>query len=330
MPFDELKRRALAALESRREAYHSAVATAVDEVRALLDSQRPRRNGRGERMAAELGLFAAGRIDPERFASVFAEQDALDPEAIERIQHGLDTLVALAAEGDGLHVVKLPAGADLRSAVREALAVAGKAFGAGRAVESARAGVRPADYATGFPPERWNRAEKAIAPPLVVELDGADLRPAGLADYLEARQTIVLLVRKPAPPAALARLIAPGVLVCQGPDASALDALSGWDGPAVVAVMPESVAAFSYRPEAGGPGSLTIAALPEEAPRALGTLSAERQRADVELLRLLTEAGAGRVTAAASAPGGGAEPDPADRLAAWLLRQATIPEPGEV
>jgi hypothetical protein len=104
MPFDELKRRALEALEPRREAYHSAVATAVDEVRALLDSQQPGRNGKGQRLAAELGQFASGRIDVERFASVFADQEALDPDAVGRIREALDALSQLAAEGDSLYM----------------------------------------------------------------------------------------------------------------------------------------------------------------------------------------------------------------------------------
>jgi hypothetical protein len=328
MPFDELKRRALEALAPRREAYHSAVATAVDEVRALLEAQRAPQNGKGQRVAAELGVFAAGRIDPERFGSLFSEQESLSADALERIQEALDTLTGLLAEGDDLYTVKLPAGGDLRTAVRDALAASGMAFGAGRAVENARTGAPAADYTDGFGPERWNRAERSIAPPLVVELDGADLRPAGLVDYLDGRQAMVLLVRKPAPPAALARLIAPGTLVAQAPSGDALKALSSWDGPAIVAIAPESAVTFRYLPEEDGAGSLQMESLPEVEPRALGGLSAARQRADLALLRMLDGAGAGRVvTAAASAPVQKA--DPTDKLAAWLLRQATIPEPGE-
>jgi hypothetical protein len=328
MPFNELKRRALEALAPRREAYRSAVATAVDEVRVLLDSHRPGRNGKGERIAAELGQFAAGRIDVERFASVFADREALTPDAVTAIEAALETLTELLAEGDGLYMTKLPSGADLRNGVRDALARAGKAFGSGRAVENARAGARLADHAEGFPPERWNRAERAIAPPLVVELDGADLRPAGLADYLEGGQALVLLVRKPAPAASLARLIVPGVLVAQGPSEDVLGELADWDGPAIVAVVPESVAAFTYRPDDDGPGALAIHALPEGALKPIGPLSAARQRAELELLRMLGAAGAGQVVAAASTSPS-EEADPADKLAAWLLRQAVIPEPEE-
>jgi hypothetical protein len=328
MPFDDLKRRALRALEPQRQAFHSAVATAVDEVQVLLDAQRPRKNGRGERLAAELGAFAAGRIDMERFASVFGEQESLSSDAVEGIDAALHTLMALLAEGEDLYTLKVPAGGDLRNEVREALARPGMAFGAGRAVENLRTGATPAAYDDGFVPSRWNQAERAIAPPLVVELEGADLRPAGLADYLEGRQVIVLLVRKPAPLAALARLIVPGVLVAQGPTADVLDEARGWDGPAILAVVPESVAAFTYRPAETGPGELTIKALPEGPIRPVGTLSVVRQTAELELLRMLDSVGAARV-AAAAAPEATPESDPADLLAAWLLRQATIPAPGE-
>jgi hypothetical protein len=328
MPFDELRARALESVAGRREAFQSAVATAVDEVRTLLEQQTAPANGTGAKTAAELGLFASGRIDPERFEALFAEQGNLDAEAVEQIRDALGTLTELAAAGDSLFTVKVPSGADLRDTVRAALGRAGKAFGAGRAVEAARVGARPTEYADGFDPSVWNRAERGIAPPLVVELEGADLRPAGLADYLDERQVIVLLVRKPAPPAALARLIVPGTLVAQGPTAAVLAALEGWDGPAMVAVVPEMTSAYSYRPETDGPGVLKVDALSADRIRPLGPLTIARQEADVQLLRLLDGAAAGRVVAAAES-GPAEETDPADRLAAWLLRQATIPAPGE-
>ncbi len=328
MPFDELKRRALEALGDRTEAYHSAVATAVDEVRSMLDAQRAAGNGKvGSRAAAELGAFAAGRIDTERFESLFSERESLDADAIQHIEDALETLTGLVEAGDDLYHAKVRSGGDLRDTVRDALAASGRAFGAGRAVERARSGGQPEEYADGFPPTRWNRAERTVAPPLIVDVEGGDLRPAGLADYLEGNQVIVLLVRKPAPPAALARLVAPGTYVAQGTDGAVLDALRDIRGPAVVAVLPAGAAEFTFRPTDGG-GELDLASRPESGPRAIGLLSATRQEMDLRLLDLLDGAVAGRVVTAA---GGGAEApaDPADKLAAWLLRQATIPGPGE-
>lgn len=330
MPSDELRQSALAALAGRREAYHSAVATAVDEVRGLLESHRaPMKGGKGERTASELGAFAAGRIDPERFEALFSGQQTLDADSIERIEEALESLTEAAKAGDALHTVKVPVGTDLRDAVQRALTVAGRAFGAGRAVENARAGVPAAEYRGGFDPVLWNRAERAVAPPLVVELEGSDLRPAGLIDFMEGAQAIVLLVKKPAPPAALARLVTPGTLVIQGADAEALDALKTWDGPAVVAVV-QDAASFRYRPEEDGPGELRVDSLPGERCRPVGRLSVPRQESDLGLLKMLDGVAAGRVAAAAAAEAETVDPDPTDKLAAWLLRQATIPGPGEV
>lgn len=327
MPFDELRQRALEAIAERRESYHSAVATAVDEVRTLLEANRaPTDAGNGTRAAAELGAFAAGRIDTERFESLFSPGQLLAPDAVDRVEEALATLTGILKAGDDVHIVRARSGTDLRDTVRDGLAAAGRAFGAGRAVENARAGTAAAEYADGFEPALWTRAERAIAPPLVVDLDGADLEPAGLVEFLEGAQAIVLLVRKPAPPAALARLIAPGTLVVQGTDGAAFDALKTWDGPAVVAVVPEGAAVFRYRPTPDGPGELVIDARPDDDLRPVGRLSVARQSADQGLLELLDGAVAGRVVAAAeSAPAA----DPTDKLAAWLLRQATIPAPGE-
>jgi hypothetical protein len=68
--------------------------------------------------------------------------------------------------------------------VAAALAGIGRAFGAARG--GARARRRSGDDDTsddrlaGFPFRRWNRAERQIAPPLVVEVDGGDLQVGGL------------------------------------------------------------------------------------------------------------------------------------------------------
>lgn len=327
MPFDELKRRALDALEERREAYHSAVATAVDEIRALLDAQKTPAGGKGSRAAAQLGAFADGRIDAERFESLFSDREALDSDAVRRIETALGILTELAEAGDDLYLTRVRSGADLRDTVRKALARSGRAFGAGRAVERARNGGEAPGYEEGFEPTLWNRAERTVAPPLVVEVDGADLRPAGLADFLEGDQAVVLLVRKPAPPAALARLVAPETLVVQATDGSGLDALGEWDGAAVIAVLPEGAATFGYTPEENGPGRLLVNSVPDRALKDIGGISAARQQAELDLLKLLDGAVAGRVVAAAG--DGAPSTDPTDKLAAWLLRQATIPAPGE-
>ncbi|HUG40643.1 MAG TPA: hypothetical protein VMM12_09165 [Longimicrobiales bacterium] len=341
MPSDELMPGALEAVRERIEAFRSAVAGAVDEVSQLLAAHRAPEGDRGGRAAEELGVFASGRIDTDRFGTLFGGGAGLDPDAAERVEAALETMRAVLEAGDGAHVCRVEPGGDLRAAVQTGLALAGRAFGAARAVEAARAGtvVDPA-FPAGFPPERWSPMERVVAPPLVVDVDGADLRPAGLADYLEGGQALVLVVRRPAPPAALARLVTPGTLVVQRRGAGALDALAGWAGPAIVALVPEGAAEFAWLPdghpgaaaERRGAGTLAVDSLPEGATRAIGSLSAARQESELALLRMLADAAAGRVLAAAGAGAGngaGAAPvDPADRLAAWLLRQADVPAPG--
>ena len=339
MPSEDLKRRALEALRDRTESFRSAVAGAVDEVRLLLEAQRTPADAAGARAAAGLGAFAAGRIDTDRFAALFEGGEAMDPAAVDRVEAALETMAAVLEAGEDAHLQRVEAGGDLRDAVRGALARAGRAFGAARAVEAVRAGREPGTaFVTGFAPEGWSRAERTVAPPLVVDLEGPDFRPAGLADYLEGGQALVLIARRPAPPAALARLVVPGTLVVQATQPEALAALDGWAGPAVIALVPEGAAEFAYYPaghpraEADGAatGTFTLGTLPAEAPRALGGMSAARQASELALLRMLADAAAGRVlvAAGADAAGAAAPADPADRLAAWLLRQADVPAPG--
>jgi hypothetical protein len=135
-------------------------------------------------------------------------------------------------------------------------------------------------------------------------------------------------VKKPAPPAALARLIAPGTLVSQGSGADVFEGLAEWDGPVIAAVLPEGAAVFRYQPRDGEGGRLKVESSPDTVTRPVGYLSTARQQSDLALLRLLEGAAAGRVVEAAAGPSEAAAA-PADKLAAWLIRQATIPEPGE-
>src|SRR5699024_9036906 len=119
---------------------------------------------------------------------------------------------------DDLYRVAVPAGSDLRDVVRNALAARGRVFAVARGAEQIRSGrgrSEAADEQAGFPFRLWNRAERQIAPPLVIEVEGGDLLVPGLAEYLEGGVKIVLVVKQPAPCASLSRLIAPHVFVQQ-------------------------------------------------------------------------------------------------------------------
>jgi hypothetical protein len=335
MPSDDRAQQALEALAGARDDYRSAVARAVDEVRSLLRE----RGGvaREERDAgAGLGAFAAGRIDPRRFASLVAPAEVLDPTAEERLEAALSTLEGIDASEDGLFRVRLDPEEDLHGRVGRALARTGTAFGAARVAEMARVGQYReelhGDYLDAFGPRMWNRSERRIAPPLVVELDGRDLRAGGLADYLDGGQKLVLVPRGDVPPAALVRLITPGQLVLQTGDPAELERLADFPGSAVAAVHPQGAraASFLHDPRGGDtlPERLSVGDLPDEAEiRPVGPMTREQQVEELRQLVALARAGSGVAPVAgdgAAPTAEGEDVEPADRLAAWLLRQASL------
>lgn len=333
MPSEGRVDRALESVTGSREAYRSAVARAVDQVRGLLERQRA---AAGEsREALSLGRMAEGRVDPERFAGLVADSDVLDPDAREQVERALEVLEDIDRAGDAPFRAAVEPGTGLRSAVAGRLARAGRAFGAARTVELARSGRFTAEehgeFAERFPPAMWNRREREVAPPLVAEVPGEELSAGGLAEFLDGSQKLVLVVEGPAPPAALVRLITPGVLVMQTDDPEELGRLDDFDGPAVGALFAGGSGAFVrfLHDPAGGPtlrSRLVAGDLPEEGDlRPVGSATRFQQAEEVRQLRALAgaaEPGAG--TENGGAPEEAEEAEPADRLAAWLLRQANL------
>lgn len=331
MPSDDRTNRALEAVSGPARAFRSAVARSVDEVRGLL---RDRRAAGATAGADELGAFAAGRIDAERFEALSSGSSPLEPAAAARMERALDVLARVDAEGDDVFRLEVEEGGDVRAAVAAGLARAGRAFGAARCVELARTGrYRPEvhdGYTEAFPPWRWNRGEREMAPPLVVRLAGADLRAGALADLLDGGQKLVLVAEGRVAPAPLVRLVTPGVLVIQADVPEELDRLSGFDGPGVALYAEASAGAarFVHDPEAGDAPArrLTVGDLPEDgALRPLGSLTARQQAEELEQLVALATPAAARGAPSANGAGEGADDvEPADRLAAWLLRQADL------
>jgi hypothetical protein len=178
----------------------------------------------------------------------------------------------------------------------------------------------------------WVKSERRLAPPLVVRLLAGDLRAGGLAEFLDGRQKIVLVVEGDPAPAPLARLITPRTFVAQTHDGTGLDKLAAWDGPAIAAVVSESAASFVHDPAAGAASwqRIALGRLPEHAPRrTLGGLSPAQQVEELELLRTLaTKPPAAAAPAAVAADAPAAAADPADRLAAWLLGKADLSDIG--
>jgi hypothetical protein len=331
MQSDDRVARAMAALKRPRDVFHSALVAAVEEISAFLSAQRAPADERAAREAVRLGAFAAGRIDVEVFSRLTGAPDVLDRRRLDGLEHALRVLKGFAVQGDELYHVRVPGGADLRDTVRDALAVRGRAFSTAQQIEMLRHGRngRRAEIDFGTLDFRqWTRAERLLAPPLVVEVAGADLHVHGLAEYMDGAQKIVLLVSGPAAPAPLARLIAPRTFVMQAIDATAVARLAAHDGPGIAAVMPEGAVPFVHDPARGGSIAqrLEVAgALPQPTLRGIAGGSVRQQAEDVALLAELVSLAS--LVPAAEEP---AEPaaTPADQLAAWLLRQTDLTAAG--
>lgn len=329
MPSDDRTPDVMRKLGAAREAHQSSVAMTVEEVRGYLEAHHEEAGGRKQRMASELGAIGERNIDAGRFASLLGAEPVLNGKVGAVMKAALETLQVLAQRDDGGFIVSVRPGGSVVGAVGTALSAAGGAFGAARVVRLARNGAyRRSTHDTWlstFPFTDWNAAERNLAPPLVVEVHGADLRVAGLSDFLDGRMKIVLIVTEMAPPAPLVRLISPGVFVAQSTDDTPLERLAAWEGPGIVALMPRGAARFTHDP-ASGPGlaeRLTVTEIPEELPkRRLGAYSARQQQDELAQLVALRDA---RSTAAAtSSIVPAATPNPVDKLATWLMQQADL------
>lgn len=336
---DERTGRALEVLAKARQDFHAALVVTSEELRGMIDAGSASAEARAERTAAELGAFAVGHIDIEKFTSLRGAGQQVAVADAPRLEAASRTLRSLLERGEKLYAVRVEPGSDLREAISMALGRIGRAFGAARTVELARSGqydeAEHGGWLDSFPPALWSRKEWDLAPPLVVEVDGADLRAGGLSDFLDGAQKIVLVVRGPAPPAELARLITPGVLVLQTDAPDDLEVVAETDGPAIAALVPANACRFAHLPAVdGGRARLMVDHMPEQEPkRALGHLSAFQQAEGMRhLTTLATGWGLASANGAEASPAGSAGQVPAtaaaDKLAAWILRQADVPGTG--
>lgn len=318
MPSEDQTRIALDAIRPRLELYHSAVAATTEQIRGLLA-------GTGETpedQTIALGNFASGHVDVERFSAFTRQAAKIGPEAELPIRAALRALEDLLHMGDGLFVLDLAEGANLGAAVADRLATIGNAFSAAHVIELAKRGEyleeRHGLLLGGLAYADWSQSERALAPGLVIKLDGADFTPAQVAPYLDAGMKIVFVVTGDAPAAALARLVTPGVLVQQVSNDSGLDEFAACEGTAVAALLPKGVVTFIHDPAAGETTyqRFTTLELPGEIrKRAIGGISAVQQLEDLELLKTL---------AVVPTVTGEAASDPAGKLSAWLLSQTNL------
>jgi hypothetical protein len=326
---------ALNALAPRVEAFHSAVAGAVEEIRTFVQSSRGDHEFRAERAIMELGPFAVGLMNAEKFATLLAHTEDMSPETEGVLERAEEILSGFSMGQDFHHVVVGP-GEDLRDAVKDALDHVGRVFGASRAVELAREGRFDPDqhnvFLSNLSFRKWNRPERQLAPPLVVEVAGDDLLPAGLGEFLDGLVKIVLVVKGPTTAAPLARLITPGTYVVQTTNVDDLAGLATSPNPGVALLFDEErpeQARFVHDPNAGSTPwqRLTVSHMPEQPSVGHG------RRAPVWLeelahLEALAKKPAG---IAVGVDGDGVapapseeEPAPADRLAALLLTQVDL------
>lgn len=336
--------------EQQTTAFRSALALAVEDVRATISEGQIAEDGDPSARAAELGAWAGGRIDGQRLLELTSPSVVIDSDAEAHMQAAFDTLSKLSARGDTLFRVRVPTGGNLRDAVATAYFEIGRAFGAARVVAASKDGTfRDEEHGTlldGLAYRHWNDAERTMAPPLVVGVDGGDLFVSALAEFLDGHTKLVLHVRGDCPPAPLVRLVNSSTYVVQRRRIEGLEGLARFDGPGIGAIVPEYAAHFVHDPSAGPTlaDRLAIAQHPVDEPRKrIGGYSARQQVQDVEQLRALADRarppapaprpppseGSPAPAAATAAPATPATPaTPAarttsvDALAAWLLDQA--------
>lgn len=327
MPFEEIATEASAALAAPQDRFRSALSNTVESVRTLLEDARAAAGGRLDRLAAGFGAFGGTYLDLDRMAAIIDTGPAVDPAVLAVVERAYQVLEDVTDRP--AYTATVARGGSLQETVGAALANVGRAIGAARIVELARHDrYRPSEhepYLDAFPFGLWSQAERRLAPPLVIGVAGADLRPAALAEYLDGGVKLVLIVEPPATPAPLVRLITPGVFVAQTADLAVINRLAAWEGPGVVAITPDGTAEFVHDPSGGAAlgGRLTVTSQPTGGGlHRVGPFTVTQQRDELQQLSDLAAAKTGLVASAEPAEAGKAAEDPVGKLAAWLLAQA--------
>jgi hypothetical protein len=325
MPSDLRIQAALDAVRPSIDAYRSTVVAARERVQSLLAIDT---SDGVSRARLELGSFGASRIDVSLFAEL-ARGAALDSQSRDVLQRTCALLDEIIAAGDDAFVLDVAPGSSLIDDTADRLAVLGRAFGAVHVADSVRSGRFDARYERfldRYSFEWWSRAERSVAPPLVISVNGAALHASGLADLLDGRVRLVLVIRGPSSPVPLVRLVTPGTLVLQTSDLVELARIRGCDAPVVAALVGSEAASFIHDPRGGVAlwQRLTITRrAPTSVTKTIGGFSPRQQADEIAQLDALAERprlpdvtiGAASVTEAG---------DPAERLAAWLLAEAGL------
>jgi hypothetical protein len=333
MPSDPRAARVLEMLADATAQYRSALALTLEEMRGYVEAGRSDADARSKRLEAQLGAFGAERLDAARLAALVGDRQSLDASALQRVERASSVVRALLDAGDGLFQVVVPQGGNPFTTVSAQLAAIGRAFAAARVASAAcnrgaASGLDEAVALDRFPFGEWSPAERMVAPPLLVTVNGADLVAGALAPFVDGRQKILLIVEGACAPAPLVRLITPGVLVIQAHDPKELEPVARWAGAAVAALVPSSAVRFVHDPAAGREiwQRITMPSAPEARLSRIGGLTIAQQASELRQLELLAAPPAANIAAEPiAAPAATADAaDSADRLAAWLLQQAAL------
>ena len=330
MPSDNARSTIIAAFAAEIGDFENAIATTAEEVRHFLAGQQATIEGHVAYLGAELGQFGGEFLDTIRFAAMFDHHPSTDRAAIQTVERALATLNELNACERDCYSARVDPGQSLYETVSHLLARLGRAFGAARVVQAVKSGnYRLPEHARSlgsFPFARWNKSERGLAPPIVLSVAGDDLRANSLAEFLDGREKIVLLVEGRCTPVPLVRIVSPNVYVTQVHDVGDLTGFLQSQHAGIAALVPETAAAFIHDPARGESSGerMTVIAMPEaRARRPIGGFSAAQQNEELELLESLAAAPA--LVDAGQAPAAAAKAaDPADKLAAWLLTQADM------
>jgi hypothetical protein len=320
MPSESSLAQALEQFRGCWEPWHEAVLYTAEELDVMLQATRSTPSDQPSALSTALGPLGAAHLDVSRLAPVLSTRGSGDERLVALLESAVGTLRLMLQAGPTPVIV--PDGGNLVETVRNELAWLGRVFGVAHAVQHAKAGgydpLRQGDWFHQYPFTSWTRSERKLAPALVVSVSGADLQPAGLAEFLDGSVKLALVTRgATAPLAPLVRLITPNVYVAQTHDGAQLAALAQRDGPGVVAWLPETSAAFVHDPAAGDTLAtrLHVIAVPTAPRHGVGAMSAfqlAEERAQLEALirHALIESVAASPVASS---------DPVDKLAAWIL-----------
>lgn len=324
MPSEARIQVALDAISGQIASYRSAATAAAERVRGMLAV-----GGGEDRARIELGALGALHIDAARFAEL-SRGAAIDGSARSMVARAADVLRLISDAPDRGFVIPVPPGERAPDRIAGAYRQFGRAFAAAQAADLVRAGrlglARKDDLGLHHGFSQWTADERAIAPPIVAVVNGADLHASELAELIDGSVHIVVVVEGACPPAALVRLISPGTFVLQTVDGRGLDRFADCRGPAIAALVDGAAASFVHDPARGSTPWQRLELWtqpPATQCRRIGGLSARQQREELaQLVALATPPAPVPALVGMPTPAGG---EAIDRLTDWLLAESGLP-----